>query len=235
MKRDSSRNYFNEDENARIRVAVEAAEAGTSGEIVAMVVHRSDSYREAEILGAVLSSALLALLAEVAFQLLSLWFATSGWGHGGRLQAELVLYGVSVWTYVPLAFLLFFPLRQLFRRFESLKLAFVGRARIEEAVRERALRAFYEKGLYRTRDETGILIFLSLLEHKVWILGDRGINSRIPHQEWQHLAGELARGMREARACEALCSVIAACGEELARHFPRKHDDTNELADGIMH
>jgi len=234
MKRDRSVNFFSEEENARIRAAVEAAEANTSGEIVAMVVHRSDSYREAEILGAVLTSAFLALLVEVAIQLISPWLSTSGWEHGGRLPAELVLYGVSVWTYVPLAFLLFFPLRYLFRRCESLKLAFVGRRRIQEAVRERAVRAFYEKGLYRTRDETGILIFLSLLEHKVWILGDRGINGRIPHQEWQDLAGELSNGLREGRACDALCSVIAACGAELARHFPRRPDDTNELADEVI-
>lgn len=235
MTQDRSRNFFSDEENTRIREAVAAAEAHTSGEIVAMVVPRSDSYREAEILGAVLVSGFLALLAEVAIQLFSLWFATSGWGHGGRLQAELVLYGVSVWTYLPLTFLLFFPLRYLFRRYESLKLAFVGRRRIDEAVRERAVRAFYEKGLYRTRDETGILIFLSLLEHKVWILGDRGIDGKIPRQEWQDLAGELSRGMREGRACDALCSVIAACGAELGRHFPRKPDDTNELEDGIIH
>lgn len=235
MKRDRSRNFFSEEENARIRKAVEAAEADTSGEIVAMVVHRSDSYREAEILGAVLTAAFLALLVEAAIQLFSLWIATSGWGGGGRLQAELVIYGVSVWTYVPLTFLLFFPMRYLFRRCETLKLPFAGRKRIQEAVRERAVRAFYEKGLYRTRDETGILIFLSLLEHKVWILGDRGIDSKIPHQEWQDLAGELSRGMREGRACDALCSVIAACGVALASHFPRRPDDTNELVDGVIH
>jgi putative membrane protein len=234
MKRKRSEGFFSEEENSRIRAAVEAAEAGTSGEIVAMVVDRSDSYREAEILGAVLTSALLALLVEVAIQFVSLWVSTAGWGHGGQLEAELVLYGVSVWTYVPLTFVLFFPLRHLFRKCEPLKLPFVGRKRIQEAVRERAVRAFYEKGLYRTRDETGILIFLSLLEHKVWILGDRGINRKIPHEDWQGLARELSLGMKQGRVCEALCSVIASCGAELARHFPRRADDTNELTDEVI-
>lgn len=234
MKKEKSDTFFSEAENGRIQAAIEAAEAGTSGEIVAMVVARSDSYREAEVLGAILTSAFLAFLVELAIQFLSLWLSTSGWGHGGRLEAEIVLYGVSVWTYVPLTVILFFPIRYLFRKYEPLKLPFVGRKRVQEAVRERAVRAFYEKGLYRTRDETGILIFLSLLEHKVWILGDRGIDRKIPHEEWQDLARELSLGLKEGRACDALCSVIATCGAELARHFPRRADDTNELADEVI-
>lgn len=226
--------FFSEEDHARIRSAIMAAEERTSGEIVAMVVDRSDSYREAEILGAVLTAALCALIVEISLQFLAVLFSASEWGHGAGVGGELALYSVSVWTYVPLVLLLFFPARYLFRRFESLKLPFAGRKRIDEAVRERAVRAFYEKGLYRTRDETGILVFLSLLEHKVWILGDRGIDAKIPHEIWQSLARELSLGLRENRACDALCSVLSACGGELERHFPRKHDDTNELADDVI-
>jgi len=235
MNKKKSASFFTEEENARIRTAIEKAEANTSGEIVAMVVHRSDSYREAEILGAVLTAAFCGFLLEIAIQIGFLLFSNSGWGSGSTLDAELVLYGVSLWTYIPLVIVLFFPLRYLFRSYEALKLPFVGRKRIEEAVRERAVLSFFEKELYRTRDETGILIFLSLMEHKVWILADRGINSRLPHDQWKGLARELSLGMREKRACEALCSVISSCGEELARHFPRKADDTNELSDHVLH
>ncbi len=200
-----------------------------------MVVDRSDSYREAEILGAVLTAAFCGFLLEIAFQIGYLWFSNSEWGSGPKMDAELVLHGVSLWTYIPLVIILFFPLRFLFRRREELKLPFVGRKRVDEAVRERAVRGFFEKQLYRTRDETGILIFLSLLEHKVWILADRGINSRLPHDQWKGLAHDLSLGMREKRACEALCSVIRSCGDELAQHFPRKDDDTNELPDHVLH
>jgi putative membrane protein len=235
MKAKKSASFFTDEENARIRTAIEKAEANTSGEIVAMVVDRSDSYREAEILGAVLTAAFCGFLLEIAIQIGLLWISNSDWGSGLKMDAELVLHGVSLWTYIPLVIILFFPLRFLFRRREELKLPFVGGKRIDEAVRERAVRGFFEKKLYRTRDETGILIFLSLLEHKVWILADRGINSRLPHDQWNGLARELSLGMREKRACEALCSVISSCGEELARHFPRKDDDTNELPDHVLH
>jgi len=103
-----------------------------------------------------------------------------------------------------------------------------------EAVRERAVRAFFEKGLYKTRDETGILIFISILERKVWILGDKGINAKIAPQFWSSLADELSAGLRQNRACEALCTVIEKCGEILKEHFPKRVDDVNELEDELI-
>ena len=201
---------FNEAEKESVRRAVADAEKRSSGEIVAMVVPESDRYREAEQLGALLVAGLLAVILAV------------------------VLRHVTIWTYIPLVFLLFFPTLLLFRRFPRLKLSFAGPRRQAEAVAERALVAFYQKGLYRTKEETGILIFISELERKVWILGDRGINQKIQPGYWESLAGELSEGLRSGRAAEALCSVIAECGDELARHFPRRADDSNELPDEIL-
>jgi len=210
MKNRQTHTFFSGAELERIKQAVEEAEESTSGEIATMVVDQSDSYREAETLGAVLFASLLALVAATA------------------------LHHVTIWTYIPLVFLLYFPSLLILRRFPRLKLSFAGRRRLEEAVRERAIRAFYEKGLFRTRDETGILIFISLLEHKVWILGDRGIDRKISLETWQVLARELSAGIREGHAREALLSVIDKCGKLLAEHFPKKHDDTNELANEMM-
>lgn len=202
--------FFTPEERGRVRAAVAEAEGSTSGEIATMVVDASDSYREAEILGAVLLSGLLSVVAAVAS------------------------HHVTIWSYIPLVVLLYFPSWYLFRLVPRLKLPFAGRRRVAEAVRERAVRAFYEKGLYRTRHETGILIFISLLEHKVWILGDRGINERIDPHFWQNLASRLSQGLKEGRTCEALCTVIAGCGAELSRQFPRRADDVNELRDEIL-
>jgi putative membrane protein len=110
----------------------------------------------------------------------------------------------------------------------------MNKKRMVLAVRERAVRAFYERGLYRTRDENGILIFISLLERKVWILGDRGVNRLIPHDTWEAYARELSEGIRGGRTCDALCRVIDGCGRVLTESFPRKEDDTNELPDEMI-
>lgn len=210
MKNDSAKLFFTPAEQERIRLAVAAAEQTTSGEIATMVVARSDSYREAVTLAAVLAAALAALLIAIAS------------------------HHVTIWSYLPLTICLYFPAQLLISRVPLLQRPFIARQRLSEAVRERAVRAFYEKGLYRTRDETGILVFISVFERKVWILGDRGINARIPAASWQQLVELLTAGLREGRACETLCQVIARCGEELSRHFPRESDDSNELSDEIL-
>lgn len=209
-QKELAHDFFTPQEKEAIRSAVADAELHSDGEIATMVVWESDRYREAEELGALLLAALVAVVAAV------------------------VSHHVTIWSYIPAVLVLFFPSLFLFRRVPRLKLPFVGARRLAEAVSDRALVAFYQQGLYRTRQETGILIFISLLEHKVWILGDRGINEKIPPAYWKTLADELAQGIRSGAAAKTLCSVIAKCGTELARHFPRSADDRNELPDTIL-
>ena len=210
MKSPRAQTFFTDSEKLRIRESVRAVEKGTSGEIATMVVDQSDGYLEAEVLGGILLSGLVALIISIAVQ------------H------------VTIWTFVPIVCVLYFPSRLLFMRFPRLKIPFVNKKRMMHAVQERAVRAFYEKGLYRTRDENGILIFISILERKVWILGDRGVNVKIPPETWQAHANEISQGIREGRPCDALCKVIESCGRVLEEHFPRKEDDTNELPDELI-
>jgi putative membrane protein len=220
MEHPKSKMFFSESDKELIRRAVEGAEAATSGEIATMMVDQSDRYREAEVLGGVLVSGLISLVISAAV-------------HYGAVLS-LVPIDMTIWSYIPLVLLLYFPARRLFIRFPHLKVPFIGKARMMHAVRERAVRAFYEKGLYRTRDENGILIFISLLERKVWILGDRGVDRRIPLESWHLLAREVSSGIGSGHACPALCEVIGKCGHILAEHFPRKDDDTNELTDELI-
>jgi putative membrane protein len=210
MKRIKANAFFTDGDKARIKEAVRSVEKGTSGEIATMVVDHSDGYLEAEVLGGILVAGLAALIIAIAVQ------------H------------VTIWTFIPLQCILYIPARLLFIRFPLLKIPFVNKRRLMHAVRERGVRAFYEKGLYRTRDENGVLIFISLLERKVWILGDRGVNLKIPQESWQAHANEISEGIRNGRPCDALCAVIEKCGRVLTEHFPRKEDDTNELPDDLI-
>lgn len=208
--RPNARKFFSDEEHERIRRSVGEAEAGTAGEIATMIVDESDGYREAELVAAILLSGLLSVMIAV------------------------ISRHVTIWTFIPSVFILYFPMLLLVGRFPKLKMPFVTRRRCSEAVRRSAVRSFFEKGLYRTREETGILIYISLLERKVWILGDRGIDSKIDPRFWRSFAARLAAGIREGRSCDALCCIIRECGEELSRHFPRSSDDRNELTDDLI-
>ena len=96
-----------------------------------MVVGCSNQYIEAEILGGIFLGGIISLIITALY------------------------FNSSVWSFIPVSFILFFPTRLLFRKFPVLKISFIGFRRREEAVRQRAVRAFYEKGLYKTRKIPG--------------------------------------------------------------------------------
>jgi putative membrane protein len=104
---------------------------------------------------------------------------------------------------------------------------------MRDKVRKRALRHFTESGVYSTRDHTGILIFISLLERRVEILADKGISEKIPQNEWDDVIGGLITSIRENQMADGLCRAVELCGRKLAIHFPVKPDDTNELSDSV--
>jgi len=205
-----ARDIFSGEEKARITKAVEAAEAGTSGEIMIMLVHESDPYREGQLVGAFSLAGLAALVLSFSLSYVTIWF------------------------YIPVFCLLLVPSLYLFKRLPHLKLVFLHKRRIEEAVRERAVYGFFQKGAHRTEGETGIFIFISLLERKVWILGDRGIHGKIRDDFWRSLTRELTEGIKGGRAAEALLSVIAKCGAELTRHFPGRTGMKKHSSDEVI-
>ena len=202
--------FFTEEEKERLKATTQEVESRTIGEIVVMVVDRSDRYLEAEVFGGVLLGSLLSLILTLLF------------------------FHSSIWSYIPLSFLFFFPCRILFRRIDALKRLFVGVRRKEEAVRMRAERSFFEKGLYKTKKNTGVLFFLSLLERKVWVLADKGIYEKMDQEILNRFAHEVSRGIKEGRACEALSQAIQEIGELLSRYFPITPDDTDELPNAVL-
>ena len=202
--------FFTEEEKERLKATVHEVESKTIGEIVVMVVDHSDHYIEAEVLGGILLGSLLSLI------------------------ATLLYFHSSIWSYVPLSFLFFFPCRFLFQRVDILKRLFIGIRKKEEAVRLRAERAFFEKGLYKTKKNTGVLFFLSLLERKVWVLADKGIYEKMNQETLNRFANEVSRGIKENQACEALSKAIQEIEVLLSQHFPITPDDTDELPNDVM-
>ena len=202
--------FFTEEERTRIRETTKSVESRTIGEIAVMIMDSSDRYIEAEVIGGVLAGSLLSLIVSILF------------------------FHASLWVYIPLSFLFFFPAWILFKKIPAVRMMFIGLKRREETVRERAVRAFYEKGLYTTRKNTGVLFFLSLLERKVWVLADRGIYEKIDQETLNRFAKNVSQGIRDGRACDSLCQAIKEAGELLARHFPITPDDTDELSDEVM-
>jgi putative membrane protein len=201
--------FFSEEEQARIRQAVIDAESKTAGEIIPMLVTSSARYTEVELLGTI-TGLFLGMLAE--------WLWSDPWGsHFFDLWP---VFGATV------GFLLC--------RIPQIKRLLVGKSRIADAVHTLALASFTQHGLHYTRDHTGILILVSLVEHRVEVLADRGINAKVEARTWQEIVRIITDGIKSGKACEAYCRAITRCGEILAAHFPRQPDDKDELPNPLV-
>lgn len=88
--------------------------------------------------------------------------------------------------------------------------------------------------MHRTRDETGVLIFISVFEHTVTILADRGINTKVQDGQWNGIVKNIVQGIKQKRHADAICEAVKNIGEILKKHFPVKQDDTDELKNLIV-
>jgi len=199
-----------------IAAAVRAAEKQTSGEIVPVVVSSSYHYPMAAVLGAAAISLPSAILMTYLV--------------GGYLW----LGPQNMWLFMGVFAALFALLHWVINRTPAVKRLFVSSREIEDEVSEAAVTTFFREGLYRTRDETGILIFVSVFEHKVWVLADRGINAKVAPERWQAVVDHITAGIRSKRQGRAICEAVADVGGILAAHFPRRADDTDELENLIV-
>jgi putative membrane protein len=203
---------FSAEERERIGAAVKAAEQRTAGEIVPFVVAQCDEYEEATWRG----GAVAALLVFAAFLCLraftDLWLPL-GLGAMGAGVALVGGAGMLLARWVP-----------------ALRRLLAGEELMDRRVTQRALQAFVEEEVFATRERTGILIFLSLLEREVRVLGDAGINARVAPEEWEGVVRRIVEGMRQGQPAEGLIEAIAQCGVLLERcGVQRRADDADEL------
>jgi len=199
---------FSAADRQRIEAKIREVEASSASEIVVVSVERSDSYAGLRLLHGVLFGALLASVAHHLFP---------GLDADAVLLLQLPLWGLG-WLLVGVPGLL----RRL-----------IPVAMRERAVQERAARLFTERGVFDTRDHSGVLILLSELEHEVVILGDRGIHARVQLEGWRHHIQHIVSAIAAGRPADGVCEVLDELGAILAEAFPRRADDRDELSNEV--
>jgi len=209
---------FTDAERERIRQAVQEAERVTKGEIVPMIVPASALYREASYR----TGLMFALLALALLLTIEIYWLPWGWHAGNAgwlLLAVVASYGLGQWI----------------GRVPAVIRLVTSRERMAHKVTLRAEQAFYKHGLHNTKGRTGILILVSLLERRVQVLADKGINDHVPAGTWDGLVNGIVEGIRTGQATEAICAAIAKSGALLAQVSPAgSGDNPNELPDMLI-
>jgi len=214
--KDLAKHFLSDTDRQKVMAAVKEAEKHTSGEIVPMVVSASYRYPMANVIGAV------ALALPISLMLTPL--------VGGRLWIGTQ----NMWLFLGFLTILFVAFHEIVKRTYWLKRWFISQREIDEEIEEATLTAFFKEGLYRTREETGILVFISVFEHKVRILADRGINEKVNRGQWDNIVKIIVDGIKHKRPAQSICEAVAKIGDLLKEHFPIGPDDTDELKNLIV-
>jgi putative membrane protein len=207
--------FFSQADREAIRAAVQEAEKRTSGEIVPYVVERSDVYESALWKGAALGALLGPMVALALYRWSDIW-------------------GVPMGVWIALPAPVGGAIGYLLSLLHPVRRWMAGEPRLDARARRRAAVAFLDQEVFRTRNRTGILLFVSLFERRVVLLADSGIHQKVEEGAWEAITRRLAQGLRAARPAPALIEAIRACGELLEKHdLARAGDDADELSNEL--
>jgi putative membrane protein len=211
-----NQNPFSQSDLDRIADAVRAAESNTSGEIVPYFVYQSDDYGIARWRGGAAVAA-VALIATLTVQMMS-----RTWVPLGILELSGTLVGAYLFG------ILLVRITPSFRRW------MVGHTLMDHRVSQRASLAFLSEEVFKTRERTGILIFLSFFERRVIVLGDAGINAKVAQSDWDGIVQTIVKSIKKGMPADGLVNAIRQCGELLQQHgVERRRDDADELSDSL--
>ncbi|ADB41813.1 TPM domain-containing protein [Spirosoma linguale] len=98
---------------------------------------------------------------------------------------------------------------------------------------QRAIEVFAQLGMHQTKEQNGVLFYLAYTDRKFAILGDKGIDAKVPDNFWESTKELLRSYFKSSQYAEGLSLGIERAGQQLKQYFPYASDDVNELADDI--
>lgn len=100
-------------------------------------------------------------------------------------------------------------------------------------IRTTAERTFERLGMTKTAERNGVLLFIACEEQRFVILGDKGINERVPAGFWDEIAAKLTIRFKTREFTDGIVDAIHSAGDQLKHFFPRKRGDVDELANEV--
>jgi len=216
------------EDHARVSAAVTDVETRSNAEIVTVIAPRSDAYHDAGLHYAI-AAIFLALAAVASFPQAFIDWATDwfgGWGHA-----------LSVREYLSLLFagaILIFLIVRYALAWMPLRMRLIPRATKARRVRRAAIHVFRTAVEARTHGRTGILLYLSLTEHRAEIVADAAITKVVQPEAWGDAMAALIHHVRQGAPGDGMVEAIRQIGAILATHVPKSADDRDELPDRLI-
>ena len=101
-------------------------------------------------------------------------------------------------------------------------------------VLDRSAFLFKELKMHETNERNGVLFYLAMKSRKFAILGDAGINAKVPGDFWEAIKKEMQQHFVSGDFAKGITMGISMAGDALQKYFPNKKDDKNELSNEIV-
>lgn len=219
-------NQFTPEDHKIVTAAVSQAERSTDGEIVTIVTGESDHYGDV----AWAISGLVALTALLVISLFpELYLHIIDWLSGGWSGIAALPY----WALFVFTALKFFGTR-LILIWKPLLFLLIPPPIKKARVRKRATSLFRVSTDHKTVGRTGILLYLSMREHRAEIVADEAIVQKVEPAVWGEAMISLIDLVRANKPGEGMAEAVRQMGVVLSEHFPKSDQNPNELPDKLI-
>ena len=219
---------FSEADHRQVSEAVTRAELASDAEIATIVAEKSDSYHDVGLHYAVLAMLLVPALLAALPQ------STVDWGMSLFLDwnAAVTRGALMLFLFVKLAAV--FLIVRYALAYMPLRMALTPRSTKTRRVRRRAVELFRVAAERRTVGRTGVLLYLSLREHRAEIVVDEAILSKVAPDLWGEAMADLVEEVKAGRPGAGMAKAVERIGAVLSQHFPETSADQNELPDRLI-
>lgn len=204
---------FSDAELLKLSKVITQAEIKTSGEIIPVIVQSSSAVGH-------VPWVILGFFMALVFVIERTWLAWS-W------------FLLPTWAYLVL-FVIGLGLSQFLAQFHWFQRVLTPNEDEKMQVHRRAQLEFFEGSTQKTKHQTGILIFVSLMEHRAVVLADQGISQHYSQETWDEIVQILSSEFKKGKYFEGLEKAILKCGQILEEKLPAQDKNPNEVSNRVI-
>lgn len=223
--------FLKKDDALAIEEKIAELELKTSSEVISMIVKKSSAVSSVGRYCYIILFIIFSFIADDLIVNLILPSTSKSYLFSSFLITNQNLFIFVIYIS---SLALLFPVSRFFSNLSAVQRFLLHPDDKSAQAHQRAKFEFYEAGLNKTDGSTGVLIFVSLMEHEVIILADKGINQKIDAKEWVQIKDQLIQNIKSRNTAQGFLQCIDRVGDLLNSHFPIKENDVNELENHLI-
>ncbi len=205
--------HIQTEELEQIAETIKTIEAKTDAEIITVIANKSSTTKHVKYL----LYLIVITFVHLVFSTLDYYFL---------IEPDAFLMALTYLLAIPLSFLL--------SHYNFIQRLLTPKCDQKFQAESQAEREFYVQRLYMTKNKTGLLIYVSLLEKQVIVLADEKITEKLPKDSWQGMIQLIIKGIKNKSLKDGLVDALENISTKLFENFPNEEQNPNELPNHVI-